>query len=200
MTAKEYIAQQSALLWKFLGFFQSPFLRRLHALVVLLVILQFCSSAGMHIGLATSFSAAPLTFMIDWYHMLAGLGTLCVALFMTIYSFSQRGVQRYFPYIWGNTELIVQDLRMSLRGELPAPRAGGLATTVQGLGFGALLLTAVSGAAWFALWRLGASAASTEIALSIHKTVVTLLALYFAGHGGMALLHFIIWQRKTVQR
>lgn len=200
MTAKECLAQQSALMWKFLGFFQSPFLRRLHAMVVVLVVLQLCSSAGMHIVFATNFSASPLVFVVDWYHMLAGLGTLCIGLFMTGYSFSQRGLRRYFPYLWGDTEQIVKDLRMSLRGELPAPRAGGLATAVQGLGFGALLLTALSGAVWFALWRLGAGAASTEIALSIHKTVVNLLILYFLGHGGMALLHFVVWQRKTAQR
>lgn len=200
MTAKECLARQSALMWKFLGFFQSPFLRFLHAFIVLLVILQICSSAGMHIALEPEYSPMPLTFVFDWYHILAGLGTLCAALCMAGYSFSQRGLHRYFPYLWGDTGQITNDLRMSLRGELPAPRPGGLATAVQGLGFGALLLTALSGAAWFALWTYGASAGSAEIALNIHRTVVTLLLFYFFGHGGMALLHFILWQRKTVQR
>lgn len=199
MTIKEFAAKQSALLWKFLGFFQPPFLRRVHALVVLLVILQVCSSAGMHTALAPSFSTAPLTFLFERYHMLAGLSTLCVAIFMTGYCFSQRGLRRYFPYVWGETEQIKKDLLMSLKGQLPAPKAGGLATAVQGLGFGALLLTTLSGLLWFLLWTSGASVGSTEIALSIHKIVVKLLILYFIGHGGMALLHFVLWQRKTVQ-
>lgn len=197
MCIKNCLRQQAALLWKFLGFFQPPWLRCLHAAVVLLVFMQICSSAGMNMTLVSDNPAVFRPGVFDWYHMMAGLSTAFVAIYMTFLCFSQRGLRRFYPYLWGDTARIKKDVLDSLRGVLPAPQAGGLATAVQGLGFGALLLAVLSGALWFLLWTSGASAGSTALALQAHKSVVTLLVLYFLGHGGMALLHFVIWQRKT---
>lgn len=200
MSILQKLQEQAALLWKFLGFFQPPLLRSVHALIIALVVLQMLSSAGMHIRLAPTFSTAPTTFLFNWYHIIAGLCTAALAYFMMAYCFSQRGLRRYFPYLWGDTARIKADLRDSLQGKMPSPTAGGLATTVQGLGFGALFLTVFSGVIWFCLWTWSANVTATHMALNVHKSVVNLLVLYFIGHGTMALLHFVLWQQKTKQR
>ncbi|MEG2172179.1 MAG: cytochrome b/b6 domain-containing protein [Desulfovibrionaceae bacterium] len=198
MSIRDILKEQSQRLWKFLGFFQTPVLRRIHALLVLLVVLQCLSSAGMHMRPEVSVYSTPLTFICNWYHILEGIATAAVVFIMMGYSFSQRGLHRFFPYLWGDTVLIKKELQAAIRGKLPAPTAGGLATAVQGLGFGAVFLTVCSGLIWFGLWSWGGSAEATRIALSVHKNVVNLLIIYFIGHGSMALLHFILWQRKTM--
>lgn len=180
-------------MWKFLGFFQTPVLRRIHAFIVALVFMQIVSSQFM--GLVT-FAQNPLAFLSSNYHIVAGLFTTVLAIWMTVYSFSQRGLRRYFPYLWGDTAQIVGDIKGSMQGKLPAPKPGGLATAVQGLGFGALLLAVLSGLTWFVLRSEGASPDTVSMVLHFHKIVVKLLVLYFVGHGGMALLHFVLWQRK----
>lgn len=200
MNTLQKLQEQPALLWKFLGFFQPPLLRIIHALIIALVVLQLLSSTGMRIGLAPTFSTAPATFLFNWYHIIEGLCTAALAYFMMGYCFSTRGLRRYFPYLWGDTARIKADLRDSLQGKIPAPTVGGLATTVQGLGFGALFLTVFSGVIWFCLWTWSGNVTATDMALSVHKTVVSLLVLYFIGHGTMALLHFVLWQQKTKSR
>lgn len=199
MRLQIFLRQQASLLWKFLGFFQPPWLRCTHAAIVVLIILQICSSAGINMRLLPDEGAASWPGLFGWYHIMAGLGTAFLAVYMTIRCFSQRGLRRFYPYLWGDTARIKKDMLDSLRGIIPAPQAGGLATAVQGLGFGALILTVLFGALWFLLWTSGASAGSTALVLQAHKFMVFLLVLYFLGHGGMALLHFVLWQRKTVR-
>ena len=81
---------------------------------------------------------------------------------------------------------------------MPVPRPKGLATAVQGLGLGALLLVVLSGLIWFILWRNGSSFAG--LALETHKNVTLLIELYLIGHGCMALLHFFVWQRNKARQ
>ena len=140
MKIQELIKTQSELLWRFMGFFQSPFLRVLHALVVLFVILQLCSSTLMRVTPdGASWTA--------WYHMLEGMSLCVLGVIVAAYSLGKHGLKYFFPYLWGDVDQIRKDLIASLHGRLVAPRPGGLATSVQGLGLGALLLTAFSGLA-----------------------------------------------------
>lgn len=191
MEIQACIKAQPALLWRFMGFFQTPFLRALHALVVLFVILQLCSSALM----AVTPDGASVT---AWYHLLAGMGLCALSLILAIYSLGRHGLKYFFPYLWGDVDQIRKDLAASLRGRMVAPRPGGLVTSVQGLGLGALLLTAFSGLIWFCLWRDASSAAPAWRAA--HECAAWLLIVYFIGHGGMALLHFYVWQRRVVKK
>lgn len=191
MKIQESIAAQPALLWRFMGFFQPPFLRMLHALVVLFVILQLCSGAIMRVTPAGASWTA-------WYHMLAGMGVCALSVVLAAYSLRRHGLKYFFPYLWGDTAQIRQDLLASLRGRMVAPRPKGLATAVQGLGLGALLLTAFSGLVWFWLWREGWSSAHALRAL--HDWSSFLLIAYFIGHGGMALLHFAFWRKTAAKR
>lgn len=72
-----------------MGFFQTPFLRALHALVVLFVILQLCSSALM----AVTPDGASVT---AWYHLLAGMGLCALSLILAIYSLGRHGLKYFF--------------------------------------------------------------------------------------------------------
>lgn len=184
------IAVQPARLWRFLGVFQSSFLRMLHALVACLVILQLISSAPMWVD-ATGASGSA------WYHMWGG-ATLCLlALVQIIYSLTVHGPKHFYPYLWGDVEQLKKDIHQSLRFKLVGPRPKGLGAVVQGLGLGALALTAFSGLLWFWLWQSGSTDANA--ARRFHDAVSILIILYLIGHGSMALLHFIVWEGHAKQ-
>ena len=184
------IAVQPARLWRFLGVFQPPFLRALHASVAALVILQLISSAFMQ-PVSAGASAS------GWYHMWGG-ATLCLlAIVQTVYSLGARGPRYFFPYLWGDLEQLKKDVRQSLRFKMVAPRPKGLGAVIQGLGLGALALTAFSGLVWFWLWQSGSSYAGD--ARWLHVAVSILIILYLIGHGTMALIHFIVWEGHARQ-
>lgn len=186
MSLSNTIREQASLLWKFLGFFQNPFMRKLHALVVVWVVIQLLTSQLLGTKLAV-------------LHFYGGLFFLLFACFFTGYSWKTRGLKRYYGYLWGETAVLVQDIKLALSFKLVAPRAGGLGTVVQGLGFGALLLTLCTGAGTFVAhhleWWAGAQGFSVA-----HQVGVALLITYMCGHGTMALLHFAKWQMTVVRK
>lgn len=185
------IRAQFALLWKFLGFFQKPFTRTLHAAIVVLVAMQLLGGLGV------------TTIMIDysfidglplWGHAANGTLILTLALVLTAHSFYRRGLAHFFPYLFGNMTQLRSDVVDSLHFKIIGPRPGGLASSVQGLGLGALLFTALSGAAWLLLACTDSPLAG--ISIDFHPVAATLLTIYLAVHGAMALLHFTVWQKK----
>ena len=121
-----------------------------------------------------------------------------LSLLLAADSLTKRGFHYFFPYLWGDTEQLKKDIQASLRFKMVPPRPKGLATAVQGLGLGALLLVVLSGLIWFILWRNGSSFAG--LALETHKNVTLLIELYLIGHGCMALLHFFVWQRNKARQ
>ncbi|HHN8365447.1 TPA: hypothetical protein ACRRX3_001503 [Morganella morganii] len=81
-----------------------------------------------------------------WLHIITGLsfrvsGTLLIAL-----CFHQRGIKHYYPWVFGCFPQIAADCRALLHGKLPESSPGGLATSVQGPGHGAM------GLLHFILW------------------------------------------------
>lgn len=192
------IAMQIKLLWRFLGFFQRPVVRVMHAMIVVLVILQIGSSLGMDGPPQHAATSGTVAYLASSWHILEGLFLVIFSCVFIWKSVSQRGLKYFFPYLWGETEQLRKDIAASLHFKMVAPRPGGLATAVQGLGIGALLLTVFAGFSWFVLWRVGSPQAS--MALTLHKTAVILLVLYLIGHGGMAVLHFVVWQRSMARK
>ena len=192
MSKKGFFAGQFRLLWRFLGFFQPLGLRLLHALVAALVIMQCLTGLETHAG--STYKGIVRAICTDW-HVIAGLVLFAPAQALAVGSLQHRGLRTLFPYLWGDITHLREDLAATLRGKLVPPRPGGLASCVQGVGLGALLLAVYSGVAWFVAWLLDLSARKELIEL--HKTLVPLVGLYVLGHGGMALTHFVIWQRKT---
>lgn len=190
MSRLHIIAVQPARLWRFLGIFQSPGLRLLHALVAVFCILQFFSSIFMQVGDVKASASA-------WLHMWGG-ASLCLLGLLQIYvSLSKRGLRHFYPYLWGDNEQLMHDIRQSLQFKLVGPRPKGLGAVVQGLGLGALFITAFSGLLWFCLWQ--ADAASAASVRQAHDALSWLILLYVLGHGSMALLHFVVWEEHSKQ-
>ena len=198
MSVTSALGNQAKLLWQFLGFFQKPYLRFLHAIIAVLVILQILSSFAMHMLSSGQINPALSSWLASWYHILSGLLVVILRLLLAADSLTKRGFHYFFPYLWGDTEQLKKDIQASLRFKMVPPRPKGLATAVQGLGLGALLLVVLSGLIWFILWRNGSSFAG--LALETHKNVTLLIELYLIGHGCMALLHFFVWQRNKARQ
>lgn len=108
--------------------------------------------------------------------------------------FNQRGFRYFYPYLWGDFKQIKEDINSLLAKKLPDSSPKGLAATVQGLGLGALSIVILSGIAWFILW-LQQSPLALE-ARSIHKSLTILIEIYIYGHGGLGIIHFIIWKKS----
>ena len=185
-----YLAVQPGRLWRYLGLFQSPGLRLVHAMVVGFIVMQLLSSVPMDIG------ERHASFW-GWYHMWGGAGMCLLAIIQVIYSFRTRGLRHFYPYLWGDLEALKKDIQQSLRFKLVPPRSKGLGAVVQGLGLGAIVLTAFSGLYWFWLWQAGLP--QEQGAREFHDAVSWLIILYFIGHGGMATLHLITWEGKVKQ-
>lgn len=194
MSAIRFLKEQMQRLWQFLGFFQPPFLRVLHGLIVVLVAVQLLSSLGM----SSHPQPGSLEAVISGLHVYLGFFLLPFSLFFMLYCWKIRGLKRFYAYLWGETEHLLADIRESLRFHLVSPRPGGLATAVQGLGFCALLLAAATGA----LWYMGVAGRwpSAHLLKDVHEFSGILVVLYLCGHGSMALLHFIVWQRDVLNK
>ncbi len=191
MSKKSFFIGQFRLLWRFLGFFQPPGMRLLHAMVAALAITQYLTGLGAHAG--SAYKGVLSALCTDW-HIIAGLSLFALVQALAFSSLQHRGLRVLFPYLWGDIARLKEDLAATLRGKLVPPKPGGLAACVQGLGLGALLLAVYSGLAWFVAWLFDLPVRRPLIEL--HKTLVPLVGLYALGHGGMALTHFVIWQRK----
>lgn len=57
--------------------------------------------------------------------MLAGMGVCVLSVVLAAYSLHRHGLKYFFPYLWGDTAQIRQDLLASLRGQMVAPPAQG---------------------------------------------------------------------------
>ncbi len=184
--------------WRYLGSYQKPFLRMLHFIVMLLVIIQILDSNGMGFTQAQQIRPGLSYDIFTWMHIGIGLLMVILTLILTLYSLSTRGLRYFFPYLWGDFSQLKTDIGDIVKLRLPGTDPKGVATCVQGLGLGALWLVVLSGLVWFVLWRSGSPWSGD--AKSIHKTLTGLIEVYLAGHGFMALLHFVLWLREPAQR
>lgn len=73
MSVTSALGNQAKLLWQLLGFFQKPYLRFLHAIIAVLVILQILSSFAMHMLSSGQINPALSSWLASWYHILSGL-------------------------------------------------------------------------------------------------------------------------------
>jgi hypothetical protein len=103
---------------------------------------------------------------------------------------TRHGFAYFFPYLRNDFNQIRKDLQLLKRFELPQPGAGGLATVVEGLGMGALMLVVLSGFCWFLAWRFMPQWAHSL--KDLHEALTGLIQAYVIGHGGMGLLHLFV--------
>lgn len=180
--------------WSYFAKTQPVWVRVLHLTTIVLVFVQLITSDFVelkdiyHSGGTTLFGTG------TWAHILPGLTLLGVMLIFVITELLRHGLKYFFPYLWGDFAQLAADLKTLLHRRLPDAAPGGLAAVVQGLGLGAMGLTLLSGALWFLLIRAGSELAHPVI--ETHEAMTGLVVVFLIGHGGMGLLHMLLWVRS----
>ena len=182
-------------IWFFLGKYQTPKIRVLHVLILVLVITQIIISNWMVGTQSATIPSISGEYIFTWMHILIGFSLFFLSFALIWTCLKERGLKHFYPYLWGDVKQIKNDINQLIEFKLPDSTPAGLAATVQGLGLGALSIVIISGLTWFFLWILGASFAYD--ARSIHKSLTILIEIYIYGHGGLGLIHFIIWYKKA---
>ncbi|EFE51786.1 hypothetical protein PROVRETT_09514 [Providencia rettgeri DSM 1131] len=181
-------------IWDFFGLYQTKRIRILHMLILLLVISQIIVSNWMTGTKSVVLPFWDEAYLFTWIHIVSGFVLFFLTFFLVVSCFNQRGLRYFYPYLWGDFKQIKEDINTLLAKRLPESSPKGLATTVQGLGLGALSIVIISGIVWFILW-LKQSPLALE-ARSIHKSLTILIEIYIYGHGGLGIIHFVIWKKS----
>jgi heme A synthase len=181
-------------IWFFLGLYQTKRVRILHVLILTFVLTQIIISNWMAGTKLENIPALDSTYFFTWMHITIGLTLFFLTFMLIITCFTQRGIRHFYPYLWGDFKQIKSDLKQLFSFKLPDSSPYGLAASVQGLGLGALSIVILSGIAWFILW-VQHSPSALE-ARSLHKSLTIFIEIYIYGHGGLAILHFIIWYKN----
>ena len=179
--------------WSYFQEVQPPLVRRLHLIVLLMVLVQMLSSNLIGFGDASRVSEALPFFLGTWVHFIIGIALAFVGFFFAFFEIARRGARYFFPYLWGDGARIKADLKTLFHRRLPEATPGSLATVVQGLGLGALVLPLAFGLGWFVLWR--ADLPMAETALALHQGLTGLVQAYVVGHGGLGLVHIFLTNR-----
>ncbi len=176
----------------------TPFLRVLHIIVAVLVLLQIINS---NLTESEALSDYSLTGFVTWFHVISGLALIVLGVVMLGWMLKNRGFRYYFAWLVLDFRGIIEDLKMLFSFRLPEAHAGGIAALIQGLGVLSLLGVAVCGGTWFALETIyGPSSALAESTLHLHKFLTVFIETYFWAHGAMGLLHIFLTirsQRKS---
>ena len=183
--------------WSYFREVQPPLVRVIHLTVLVLVLMQMISSNLISFDGSGRVSESQVFFMGSWTHFSIGIVLGLVGVLFVAIEITKHGIRYFFPYLWGDITQIKADLKTLLSRQLPELVPGSLAAVVQGLGLGALVLTLASGLGWFFMWQTGVGMA--EAAISIHETFTGLIQAYAIGHGGLGLLHIILWNKRKDQ-
>ena len=184
MKPVKFLAVQAERFWRFNGLFQPLPLRIIHLLLVFFVLFELVT-----IGLTDIFPGA------FFYHKLGG-GILCaLVIVMLAYCFKLRGIKYYYPYFWGDFAQLKSDFAQSLKLKIVPLRPRGFAASVRGLGLLALVLTLSFGVFTVLLWKAGSAYAG--VASEIHGACASLLVIYLICHASMAIVRFVIWEKKV---
>ncbi len=181
--AKEYLRER-----------QSPGIRFLHIAVLLMVISQIVVSNFAGFDDDGQISKKIVEYYGTWVHIITGLCLVPIALLFVFVELKSHGVKHFFPYLSGDHAQLKNDLMQLRQLTLPEPVSQGIASIVQGLGLGALLLVLLSGLTWFISWRYGAS--WSELVKDTHELLTGLVIAYIVGHGCMGVLHIFYAGKK----
>lgn len=172
---------------------QSPFFRKLHIIVAVLILAQIINSDLTEREALGQFT---LTGVVTWLHIISGFGLLICGFLMLAWMLSKRGFRYYFSWVLMDFRGIADDFRSLRQISLPKAHSGGMAATVQGLGVVSLLGVAACGGLWFILNTIyGAEASLTHQVLHLHKFLTVFIESYFWAHGAMGILHILITLR-----
>lgn len=120
---------------------------RLHLAVVLLCAWLFGTSPWVSMLRRIPAGAG----WLDWAHVVAGFVALAVGLLYLWTCARGGGWRSYLPWLAWQWRPVARDLGGLLRGRLPSAEPGGFFAVIEGLLLLALLVVALTGAAWFVL-------------------------------------------------
>ena len=174
----------------------TPLTRYLHYSILLLVLLQIVLSNFIEINDEGEIGQNIIEYYSTWAHISVGLllVVLALAFAFAMVELSKHGFSYFYPYLSGDITQLTSDLKKMKSLKIPEASPKGLAAVVQGLGIGALLLVALSGATWFILWSYNYVLASD--AKEFHELLTGLIEAYVVGHGGMGLIHIYIASKE----
>jgi len=182
-------------IWAYFGQSQSVFTRLLHFSVILLVANQFLTSDLVDLKHASHADQSIAFSFGTWAHILPGMLLAFIAIVFVASELYRHGSKYFFPYLLGDLTQLKKDLQILAARQLPEVVPGGLPAIVQGLGLLVLGLTLLSGLTWFYLIETGSGLAHTVI--EVHEVLTNLVIAYLIGHGGMGLLHMVLWIRSS---
>ena len=171
---------------------QSPKIRFLHIVVLILVIVQIFVSNFIGFTKTGEIIGNALQFYGTWTHIITGivlLPTACIFVFLLT---NEHGFKYFYPYLFSDFKQLEIDINKLKKFELPDAKGGGLAAIVEGLGLGTLFLALISGLTWFLLWDLDFDVRWSHNIREIHAVLVGLVEAYIIGHGCMGLLHIYL--------
>ncbi len=133
-------------------------------------------------------------------HEFLGMTALVIVLIhwlWTVVAQADGGVVNLFPWFGEARGKVINEAKALFSGHLPQEgMRGGLPGFIHGLGFLAVSGMAVSGGVLFVLLpESGPFPSSAEFFAEIHEFIGPLVWIYWAGHGGIALLHH--WSGHT---
>ena len=166
---------------------QTPAVRRLHVAVIILVLSQIVISNFMSISDTGKISSDSIEFYGTWLHILVGILIIPVSFAFVTVVIKEHGFKHYYPYLVGIFSQLISDIQQLMKFKLPESSPHGLASIVQGLGLGALLLVAFSGLSWFLAWSFNLPWANDV--KEIHMFFTGLIQAYLIGHGFVGILH-----------
>ena len=115
---------------------------------------------------------------LDYAHVALGFVMLLLAVSYA-WACTSRGRWRlYFPLTPRLVGGVARDLGGLARGRVPAAEGGGLFGLIEGLLLAALLLSAASGAAWFATQGSGDALAWRELHVGAARSMTGLLLVH----------------------
>jgi len=198
MSQDNFLSKLLAPPWKFLGFFQSPFLRILHTIVVVLIFLQLLSTFVMEPLTSIYYESGDIIIFSNMYHYISGITILLLIIIMIYTCIANKGLRHYFPYLYFDFSTLRKDVKAMLT-TVPRPAPKGMSSCIQGFGLIIFLLAALSGLIWFILYMLDAEMlgmASYDL-MEYHYLLVTPIYLYILIHGVLSISHFVVWLKKV---
>lgn len=184
---------QIKLFWKFLGFFQSSFVRSLHLAIIILIFLQFVSTLYMEPLFSSYHEEGDEITFSNMYHYVAGIISLVLMALMTYACIATKGLKHYFPYLYFNFKTILKDFS-TIFVKVPSPAPQGISSCIQGIGMIIFLLMPLTGFIWFVVYMLGYELPITSDMMEYHYTLIVPMYIYLFIHGAMSVSHFIFWQ------
>lgn len=172
-------------------------LRHLHTALVLVIIVQILNSNLLQMSSLGELKNGPFDAFFLWLHITFGSIGIILTLCLIVFVFTKQSFRQFFPYLFGDNDALKHDIALLFKKKLPPPLDKGLGNIIQGLGIGALILIETAALTWLVLWSLDSPFAND--ARQAHKALTGLIEVYLIGHGGMALLHFIIERKRFSQ-